>query len=1662
MRYSVILLLFVYSSLFCQDFGNEWISYEQKYFKTKVAQDGIYRISQQKLVALGASLNDFTPSKLQMYWRGTQIAITVVDNNLNDLLDPSDYIEFYGLKNNGDLDTLLYDEVAMQCNPYLNLYSDSTTYFLTSSIKGPWKRIDQIPFENVGTKIEYHLENYHRDFTNSYYEGMRFFTSEGTYLSNYGYSEGFGSEEGINFEFNIPLNNFFLKTGLNTSIKVGYMPVNQGRTRGVTLKAGASKLLSSLVAQVNTEGEKNGTIKASFPFTNSSSNSLAVNIDFLKVANETSNIKAILNYLDINYPQSLNYSGQRLKRFVVPITASTLKANMEIKNLSNAANLEILDISSYANIKSYQYQFSTTNIICSFTPISDTSIISVLNRDSIFEANLQPVNFRKFITTDSLFVIISHPSLSKPVGNIANPVVEYAKFRNSLVGGQYDTLVANVIDLFDQFSYGLASPLSIRRFCEFLSKDNVLPKYLFIIGKGYDLTSELRFKQVNYVNLIPAFGNPGSDYLFSTGLGGFSKYVQAIPTGRISAKTPEEVVNYLEKIKSHETTSFFLPWRKNVAHLSGGKTQDEGLGFKNFINELTSKAQSNYFGANVSSYSKTTGDVIQVFNLSKELNEGLSLITFFGHSSSNGGDIDIGLVTDPTLGYKNEDKYPIIILNGCKSGNMFTTEESFGENWISASKKGAIGFVGHINFGFVSTLQNYNRILYTRWFNDSLNLNKSIGKVLQIVNKEYTNNSSNLNPYDIGQATQMALQGDPAVKLFPNPKPDFVLSAGSIFVKTFNNEEFTALVDSFQIGIPITNLGISINNKIPIYITRRLPNGTQQLYPIRLFDSPKINDTAYYTITSNDFNGAGSNTFEITLDPDNTLDEYTKTNNKITFPVFIPQSGIKCLFPREFSILDTNVINLVAQSSNLIRSATDYYFEIDTSYEFNSPLLRSNTISATSMPIWENINLMYNLTKGDSTVFYWRVRYSQLSNDADTIYANSSFVYIPNSPEGWSQSEFPQFYKNTNSPQINTNKNGKTFDFKSLTQNIEVVAGPGAQSILKLNGQFIYKNTSPELGAYSSNGILCVAFDQNTLNPYLIQFDRPYNCTGCGNSFIVNRYFFFDLPQDPVFTMFNNYLNDVKFGDYLLLVTYNKADFEKWEQSSKDLFKQLFSPTKFSSLTNKSAYIFLGRKGLSPIFEDFNSDFNTPISFKDDVAASVPFGTITSTLIGPAHGWGSLFRKVEVDNPKTDIWGIDVIGVDNNLQETTLLQNINSDAVSLNSIDSKQYPFLKLKALLKDSANLTPPQLNRWQVVYSTDIPEGSLMLDDNDGKYSKVTQLQEGQSYTVEYLFKNISNKSFKTPFIVEYTLNNSTTGKSKVFYDTLNTILGAQQEIRLTKTFDTKTWQGENTCQINVNPKSQQEQYYENNIWSTNFKVIKDNRNPVLEVTFDGQRIMNGDIVSASPMIVVSINDENKYIYKQDTSGINLLFKKQCTDCSFKQISLSDNNVRYFPASSNNKFRVEYNPQKLEDGIYTLCVQGTDASNNSSGVNPYCIDFRVINATSISHFYPYPNPFSNFTRFVFTVTGENVPDEIKIQIMTVTGKVVREILQSEIGPIKIGTNITQYAWDGKDEFGDKLANGVYLYKVSANISGKSFDHLDVGAEKAFKEGFGKVVILR
>ena len=137
----------------------------------------------------------------------------------------------------------------------------------------------------------------------------------------------------------------------------------------------------------------------------------------------------------------------------------------------------------------------------------------------------------------------------------------------------------------------------------------------------------------------------------------------------------------------------------------------------------------------------------------------------------------------------------------------------------------------------------------------------------------------------------------------------------------------------------------------------------------------------------------------------------------------------------------------------------------------------------------------------------------------------------------------------------------------------------------------------------------------------------------------------------------------------------------------------------------------------------------------------------------------------------------------------------------------------------------------------------------------------------------------------------------------------------------------------------------------------------------------------------------------------------------------------------SANPKVIVTYKPV-LKSGEYTLKVFAKNASGNvvdSSGVEK---NFVVNEDTKILYVYNYPNPTKGETYFTFKLT--QIPDELKIKIFTVAGRLIKEIDKTAAG---LNFDFNSIFWDGKDDDQNAIANGTYLYKIIISRDGKQQD---------------------
>jgi flagellar hook assembly protein FlgD len=83
------------------------------------------------------------------------------------------------------------------------------------------------------------------------------------------------------------------------------------------------------------------------------------------------------------------------------------------------------------------------------------------------------------------------------------------------------------------------------------------------------------------------------------------------------------------------------------------------------------------------------------------------------------------------------------------------------------------------------------------------------------------------------------------------------------------------------------------------------------------------------------------------------------------------------------------------------------------------------------------------------------------------------------------------------------------------------------------------------------------------------------------------------------------------------------------------------------------------------------------------------------------------------------------------------------------------------------------------------------------------------------------------------------------------------------------------------------------------------------------------------------------------------------------------------------------------------------------------------------------YPNPFTTRTNFYFEQNQCCQSLQVNLQIFTVSGKLVRNFSQYIYAE---GYRSNPIEWDGRDDFGDKIGKGVYVYRLEIKTNdGKS-----------------------
>lgn len=1672
-----VLLLALSSVAVAQPYGNEWVNYDQPYFKIPITQEGIYRIGYEgmdfSLAVAGLSITNVDPRNIQIFREGVEQPLYVVGEADGDF-GFADYIEFYARGNDGFIDDGLYLDSLLNANPFHSLINDTVNYILTwnNSTNNARYQLETDTDHPSYNPSPYIFREDVQEQHSAYREGQTFGLIGGGSSGQYTGGEGYyGSTTSGGGSTNWTLNTRH-RYDLGPDARVLARVVgNSSHEKQATVTVAGN------TGQAIFDDYEGAQIEVMLPAADLGTTSTGANVAMQSVSSGDI-VNMITGSVTIKYPKTPNWSGLADRRFSVPDNPdypAQLKSRIDITGFGNV-NAVIFDLTGRHRIP-VTVAGGTHHVLIPdigqekqcYLAKEDETGLNVITSFKPAGRNGTPFFFDLSAVDPSTdYLIVTHSSLLAASE-------QYASYRNS---SGHTAIVLDFEELMSQFGGGVPMhPMAIRNFGRWALDVLNDPKHLFIIGKSVTYRDAKTNANLYAQIKVPSFGFPCADNMFTAYLGGGNLEEPGIATGRLAAVTPDHVSDYLTKVMEYEQTDNEL-WRKKGMHFSGGGIESEVTAIRNRLDSYKVLFEDTLLGGQIQTFQKTSSEpfqITQVDSITDLINAGTQLITFFGHGSSVGFDVSID---EPSVFDNDDGKYPFIHALSCFAGDIHLPVDvgSISETWVREPQGGAIGFLA----GVRSCHPSYLHLYTTKWY-QNLSLDNYGQTIGQVIKATIGDNAQSNNTLTTTHNLSITLHGDPAIKVAGAELPDLKTSVPEIFTVP---SEITTTIDSFQVNVIITNLGMAFSDTFLIEVSHTLPNGAQDTLLSIIHPPVYFQDTLKFWLHVNPFDGVGINTVCVSLDNTQIVDELSEVNNFVCIQPLIISPDIVPIYPYEFAVMPDQGITLKASTGNPFAEEKTYRLELDTTDLFNSPLLQFTTVTQGGGVVEWTPTLLASMP--DSTVYFWRASVDSATH-GEYEWRETSFQYIIDK-YGWGQAHFFQ-YKKDQFNNLNYDRPDREFEFNQIQKQLQVnnFGAPTTLGQAEAINYFIDNGRVEYIGCTGgwvfSSQILVGILDPCTLDPWMTPGFQPgSNNTvfepGNGDQGQLEpcrsrpEGWYQYLAGDPssMANMVNLIENEAPDSAYIFMVTWLDVDLSAFDASWLAPFQNM-GASAIDTLAHVP-YIFFGKKGdPTQIIESFGNQLSDHIQLQTDVSGCYNVGQITTPYIGPTSNWNSLHLKwFPQEGPTADSVSVDVIGVTPTGQQQVVMSGLNNwthDILQLDTaIDATQFPRLRLQGHLEDdSLTSTPPQLYRWQVLFDG-VPEAALNPEIHFSWSGD--SLVDGQTMLFSTAITNVSEFDMDS-LLVHYWIINENNQRIDIPYARQAPLLAGQTLVD-TVSFNPELVSGINAFWVEVNPVpegqsfgyDQLEQYHFNNLGSLRFEAVGDNVNPIMDVTFDGVHILDGDIVSAKPFIVIELDDESQYRLLDDSTDFQILINLMGSS-SIELIDPASAGINFIRGQApSNRARIEWQADFPIDGIYELSVNAVDKSGNPSGEFNYKISFEVINRSTITEIMNWPNPFSTKTHFAFTLTGSELPTYFKIQIMTISGKVVREITLDEIGPMNIGRNITQYAWDGKDTYGDQLGNGVYLYRVVSSIGGEGIEHRESGADQWIEHGFGKMMLIR
>ncbi len=1659
-----------------------WYNPQKNYYKIYLKEKGVYRLSYEYLVNAGLPVQNVSINKFQLFNDEKEIPIYVKDADSNNVFDSGDYIEFVGY--------------PPKATPYCwqNIYNLSNVYWFsyeadTSGMR--YKSIDGTAKNWVHDfKSSYEVIHYEKD---SLYERLGHALDDKRDYWYWGKSSGQNGtllnfftvsfppplkrrEDSLDITIRVNMHGMTYNDRVNPDHKVKVsltsQPIGTFTWDGPTAATFTTKINTN---EIHLYSTNNFQVAAYGDIPPDPQNPSSTKSDEIRV-----------NWFEIEYWRQLRSDGNhfmfrsspgyygKTRYNVFSWTENDMKIFIP-QNGEIIKNANITHDSYGSTIFMYDVQ-DTTEFFC-------TAEDYFLQPDSIVKDN--HISDLRNTANGADYIIITHEKFL----NIAQQLYDLRTkdFPDTSIQNPRIKIV-QIRDIYDEFSGGLLDPFALQKFVKYAFENwqSPAPTYVVLIGDmSYDYRHILKDSRPNFIPSIPyhayTYGQSASDNNIVTVSG--NDLVPDLAIGRISIETVAEGEVIIQKLSSYPGDNS-KKWKQNVLLIASGQNNADELNH-NFNDECL-LLESSYLTPN----GLTATKVFRYPNKPAQypfkgegpeiragFNQGAVMANYYGHGGS--AQWDLVFLNDDIYELNNGEKLPFISSVTCYTAH-FDNQDAFGEKFLKVPGKGCIAFWGSSGLTWWETGKYINKIFYDVTFNKKESIS---GKA--ILDSKIRLGS--LGIYNSSQVALLTLFGDPVLKLAIPDKPDFVVNQNDISI----NPENPLTTDTIKVKVNVNNYGIIFQPDSVVLELYASSSDTSYKVGEHKFASFKEKDSVIFSWIPK---RGGLYTLTTKINETNAIPEVDYSDNETSASFAVYDLGEPNIVkPIDGSLSSNNSIDfLMIDNGDYLNLDLSYFIEIDTSLNFNNPLISSGQIKPSSGLLeWKSPNL-------SNGIYFWRARINngkdsstwsktrtfeinatnkngynvnkkqlkmfQLSNIVYSDSLKSLLLNTKYSPPHPSTEKFISKIDLTLPSDVNNlssiTTDGKYIYFASMAY----FNNSGPSKIYKLgtglNGTVVGQNygSIPNVSAkiwhtmfYHSDGNLYAATgDYKSLlkiNPETGDTSRVSIPDGLLNENAKTKDGSFFLTSDGKY-VYNLTRRDTLGQMKYILRIFNPSN--NWQRIQNDITLSGNSYVGFTGFFVADSYLyayenyesgFIRRYNLlNGAFEqewfsyepyqgfyawcyDWQNDFVyssvfrsgfTPKIFKFAGRYKDASGSVISPAIGPASEWNNISYSIDATGAG-GTYSASLEGLNKNNGNWDVLQDNLQDDFDISSVDPNKYNYIRAKFNFVDSTygSSNPLQFKSLNVSYQN---PAEIVLSKNNFTFSPDTILQ-GLPIESSLKIRNIGDLNVPN-LNVKYYLNVSDTTSSDSAYFSYTVSVPKDSSTIINNTIPTTRFLLNNEMKV-VAETETPEYFMVNNIIKKDFYVARDSSNPKMQVTFDGKEILNGDVVSSHPKILITLEDNSPL--PLDTSFFTLIYNNE--PLSFSE---PDINYSYIPYP-NSKSIIEWNPQ-LKDGKNVLEVLARDASGNYSDTTSYRIIFYTYIENDIKNIFNIPNPFKDATYFTFELRGTQVPEELFIKIYTVAGRLIRDI---SIPTSKLDIGLNKFYWNGRDQDGDEVANGLYFYKI-------------------------------